>query len=561
MRRSVANARGRTGSALVVVLVVIVVLTLGVYTFTETMILEREATTMAGRDAQARAFAESGVEYAAAILGLPDEATTENIYHNPQAFAGVLQVQGATPRSTGRFSIVAPVETDVTATQIRYGLGDESGKINVNALPTLVSDPFLAREMLMYLPNMTENIADAILDYVDTDDDARDYGAESSVYEAKPIPYAAKNGPIDSVDELLLVEGITPQMLYGEDANRNGLLDPNENDGEASLPWDNADGILDPGWQSFLTANSREKNTRQDGSAKIDINQAMLTELYDELQAELGDDVATFIIAFRMNGATNVPQLEGISSGVASTGSQETDGLIQEITTGIAKQVLRGTEGSVTRGGMDLSAGGSYQFGSLYELVGAEVEATVEEQMVTLSSPWPADPGSLATTLPALFDTLTIGTAETKEGRINVNQARREVLAGIPYMPPEAVDAIVQSQVIGSNGEAMSDQIAIRATTGWLLINGIITDSADGSLTAISQMRMIDPYVTARGDVYRVQSLGHFDTGGPVCRVEAIIDASTLPAKVTFHRDISQLGPGYRVQEIPRQQTATTIVK
>lgn len=555
MQRSTSNPESRRGSALVVVLVVVVLLTLGIATFTETMITEREATVMSGREAQARAFAQSGIEYAAAILGVPDDATASNLYHNPTAFAGKLQMQGGTPRSTGRFAIIAPVETDPSSASVRFGLMDESGKLNVNAIVNLELDEVQQRDMLMNLPGMTEAIADSILDYVDADEEQREFGAESDAYESFSPPRLCKNAALDSLDELLLVVGMTPQILYGEDANCNGLLDPNENDGADSLPYDNADGLLDPGWQSFLTCFSRERNTRADGSAKIDINQALLTELYDQLEDELGEEAAIFITAFRMNGATNVPELESVRSGVASTGSDQADNAIKEVVEGVAKQVIRGGEGTVTRGGLDLSGGGSYRFASLYELVGAEVEATIEGSSVTLTSPWPFDPASLATTLPPLFEALATSTAETVDGRINVNQARREVLYGIPDMTPEIADAIVSSQVIGSDGGVSEDQVAIRATTGWLLINGIVTDSPDGTMTAISQMRLLDPYITARGDVYRVQALGYFDQGGPVSRLEAMIDASKLPPSIKFHRDISQLGAGYRVQNIPQNNT------
>jgi hypothetical protein len=48
------------------------------------------------------------------------------------------------------------------------------------------------------------------------------------------------------VDEVRLVYGATLEILYGEDVNRNGILDPNENDGDVTLPLDNADGRIDP---------------------------------------------------------------------------------------------------------------------------------------------------------------------------------------------------------------------------------------------------------------------------------------------------------------------------
>ena len=38
-----------------------------------------------------------------------------------------------------------------------------------------------------------------------------------------PNPYKAKNGPFDTVEELLLVKGVTPTMLYG-DGKKKGII-------------------------------------------------------------------------------------------------------------------------------------------------------------------------------------------------------------------------------------------------------------------------------------------------------------------------------------------------
>ena len=48
------------------------------------------------------------------------------------------------------------------------------------------------------------------------------------------------------------------QVLYGEDANLNGILDPNENDGDVLPPTDNADGLLQPGLLEYVTIYSQE---------------------------------------------------------------------------------------------------------------------------------------------------------------------------------------------------------------------------------------------------------------------------------------------------------------
>ena len=79
------------------------------------------------------------------------------------------------------------------------------------------------RDLLMALPGMTEETADAILDWLDEDEEPREYGAESDYYSSLSPPYAAKNGQLETVEELLLVRGVTPQLLFGADVNRNGI--------------------------------------------------------------------------------------------------------------------------------------------------------------------------------------------------------------------------------------------------------------------------------------------------------------------------------------------------
>jgi general secretion pathway protein K len=57
-------------------------------------------------------------------------------------------------------------------------------------------------------------IVDSILDWRDSDDLHRLNGAENRYYQSLPNPYACKNGAFDSVEELLLVRGIRPELFY-----------------------------------------------------------------------------------------------------------------------------------------------------------------------------------------------------------------------------------------------------------------------------------------------------------------------------------------------------------
>ena len=49
-------------------------------------------------------------------------------------------------------------------------------------------------------------MAAALLDYIDEDDVPRPEGAEQEYYSALPRPYRIRNGPLASLDELLLVQ-------------------------------------------------------------------------------------------------------------------------------------------------------------------------------------------------------------------------------------------------------------------------------------------------------------------------------------------------------------------
>jgi len=158
-----------------------------------------------------------------------------------------------------------------------YGAGDECAKLNVNVA---------GQKQLMKLPNMTAPIAAAIIDWRDKNEEPEPDGIERGYYQGLEHPYTIRNGPVRTVRELLLVRGVTPELLYGEDSNLNCLLDPNENDGDVSEPSDNADGRLDRGWFAYLTVYSYEKNVTGDGEKRLNLNEASAETLSSRLNLE-----------------------------------------------------------------------------------------------------------------------------------------------------------------------------------------------------------------------------------------------------------------------------------
>jgi DNA uptake protein ComE-like DNA-binding protein len=106
-----------------------------------------------------------------------------------------------------------------------YGITDESSKLNIN---------YATATQLENLPcDMEQNVADAITDWRNPASSATSDGAETDYYNSLPEPYQCKNAPFETVEELLLVSQVTPQLLWGNgqnvvDLNRDGVVEPAE---------------------------------------------------------------------------------------------------------------------------------------------------------------------------------------------------------------------------------------------------------------------------------------------------------------------------------------------
>jgi type II secretory pathway component PulK len=182
------------------------------------------------------------------------------------ACSGV-QIGNATVYLIGRTN----VENSGNYSNLTYGLIPESSKLNLNNLPGGLN---AGGSNLALLPRMTLNLAYNIMAWESTNTANSVGGAESDTYMMQSPPYLCKNAPYETVDELRLVYQMTPDILYGEDANLNGILDPNENDGDVLPPTDNMDGRLDPGILEYLTVYSAEPANDTNGNPRVNVTAA-----------------------------------------------------------------------------------------------------------------------------------------------------------------------------------------------------------------------------------------------------------------------------------------------
>lgn len=112
---------------------------------------------------------------------------------------------------------------------ISVGFEDMDGRLNVNRLVrgsgiTQQADSVFKERFYGLLNELgivdPEDLTAALIDWIDEDDvDHKDtqppwgQGAESNYYLQLETPYRCKNAPLDSLDELALVKGFTPEVI------------------------------------------------------------------------------------------------------------------------------------------------------------------------------------------------------------------------------------------------------------------------------------------------------------------------------------------------------------
>jgi type II secretory pathway component PulK len=148
-----------------------------------------------------------------------------------------------------------------------------------------------------------------------------------------------------------------------------------------------------------------------------------------------------------------------------------------------------------------------------------------------------ADQSKLAQLLPVLLDKCTTNKATELPARVNVNTAPQAVLAALPGLEDTDVQAILAVRPAPGSPDLAGQDFQ---TPAWLL--------TEVKLPATT-LQALERYLTAGTQVYRVQSLGYFDQGGPTARVEAVIDTNGGNPRIVYWRDLSELGKGFDIQK------------
>jgi type II secretory pathway component PulK len=560
--------RGRKAFVLLTVLVVIAFLALAAYRYNDLMRSEYLASHGAQRSAESRALAESGLNYSMAVL-----------------FAG----QGQLAVNTSQSLEVDPANSSPLKGSFQIiQVEEESAKLNLNSLLDLDSSGDTLRQVLekvqSTIPEMTDDVIAAIIDWMDEDDDLEEQGAETEYYMALDPPYRAKNAPVDSIEELLLVRGVTPALLNGSGTS--------------------------PGLKSLFTVNTREVNFESDGTTIVRLNEGDLTTLESGLSTALGEpSVSQFIMAYRLygntkssgssggsssagGGAASSPSSGGSSStSSASGGSSSTSGGLgssssQKPSTGSSGPSSSSGGpfgGASSSGSSSISAGGTAtivssggavtvtasagatapqsssitvvdpaklqtqidqdkqpnffrqlkKVTSIFDLASTDVTVSYQSgnQKVsgTLKSPL-KDPSVASQYLPLLFSATSTASAPDSADKVelpaklNVMAAPYEVLSLLPGLEDQDIQNILTNRP--QPGDSTGDTLA------WLLTKAQIS---------ASKLSRVEKYLTTRPKMVRVVSVGKLDGFGVTTVLEGMIDLSGPRPRLAGIRDLSDV--------------------
>ncbi len=213
------------GVALLMTLWVVVLLGLVASEFAYTMRMELRITSNYKEEAEAYYLAMAGVNAALAEI----MAVSKAVYKDSSgkvAFLGQRQGVIGMGEDAGAVLPPAPNRENISLGNgaFDYVIEDEDGKLDLNWLTeerNIGHFKKLLRESGITDMDTINTITDSALDWRDDEKGHRLNGAEDEWYmknyqeQGFTEPYLCKDGPFDTVEELLMVRGMTPEILYG----------------------------------------------------------------------------------------------------------------------------------------------------------------------------------------------------------------------------------------------------------------------------------------------------------------------------------------------------------
>ena len=414
---------------------------------------------------QAHYLALAGIEKAKALLyrdarqrSRSSQNHTGELYDSAQDFRDV-------KLGRGQFSVFRRGQ-EAEGGGVVYGVSDEESRLNVNVT---------SLEELAKLDGMTPDVAAAIIDWRDPDNQVTPGGAEAEYYLSLQPPYQPRNGPFQTVRELLMVRGVSPELLLGSDRHQNGML----GDLDESATESRAE-VQDMGWASLLTVDSTVDNVTATGQERVNVQSA------DE-QALTGvrgitPETARAIVAYR--GQHRFESIADLLDVTAPQNNRQSNA------------ALNGGQGSAEAANPGSAGSGAAANGS-----GSSGRKVISPEL-----------------LREIGDEVTIQEDSRLPGLVNINTASLEVLLCVGFSRELAQALISYRQ---SNGFFPN-------TASVLQVPGMSTDL----------FKQVANRLTARSETFRILSEGRVSSSGVRQRIQEIVHMGLQsPLTLSYRED------------------------
>jgi len=202
----------KEGIALITTLVIIALLVAVVVEFNKSALSEIEISENFSEEKKITSLAISGVNAVKDLLKLESMRSKEDTLLEDWAKPQVLFETASGALSEGK---------------LEGAIVDECGKINVNSLvdekgrfdhtQRKLWERLLKQPRFGLATDQIDSIVHGVKDWIDQDDEVTGIvGAEDSFYRTQG--YRCRNGPFHTIEELLLIKGVTKEIFFGHGA-------------------------------------------------------------------------------------------------------------------------------------------------------------------------------------------------------------------------------------------------------------------------------------------------------------------------------------------------------
>ena len=200
--------RDNSGMALILTILIISLIVALTLQFNTSMRSDLHAAANLRDGIKLGYIAKSGFNYVLAVL-LDDDNSVDS-FHDTWADSKSLSENSADLFGDDRF-------------EVKVSVSDYSGRIQINKIVNDDKKTYNDKQkdlLTRFLKSFgvedeeVSNIRDAIKDWIDADNDVTGFGgAENSYYQTLERPYSCKNAPVEFLEQLLLVKGISQEIF------------------------------------------------------------------------------------------------------------------------------------------------------------------------------------------------------------------------------------------------------------------------------------------------------------------------------------------------------------